>query len=873
MKRTIHLSHWPPFDAIPSNIEVFTPHRRAADAIGSPRRTLEEHAWQLLYRNGLNLADATERHVHLSAAVSEVMSHAHPGAVAEWLRPSIEALLRSGTKLADLKDDDSERVRQLAAVANRYLERLSARDLVDPAEALWRAAELETERRPILVYGYFRPRIDELALIDAIVGDGGQMILPSGSDSIFKGNREAIDYLLKRGWETVVSETAPRTYGERVAERFIEGGSADAIAAAYDFPDIEAEVRGVLAQVKELLLEETPASEIVIIARDERLYGPMLEAVGWEYGVPVNLLYKIPIDETRFGGWLKQLIEAVTSGFEFEPVAQMMSHSLGPGLPHDVWVESRKVHTSSFEGWAEAGVDLSALNWPDKTSRSAWTGLLIGALDRFEIMRRSAAWARELTAYNTFYTGHNALLFDDGNEIVTLEEFAGDVRGLLSTLTVSYQPGESGIEVHDPQSLFGASYRFVFVVGMVEGIVPAPMGQDPVLDFFERKRLIGKGVGLESAADVSRREAISFYLSLLAARERVTFSCPRLIGKDATLPSPYLKRMGITAVSAAQAPLASPEEALRVFLRDGAESTSVTPSAVHSLAVEERRERSVPYDEYDGVTGRTMDAVERTWSSSQLTTLGQCPFKWFVNKVLCVNEPQEMDGELTPAMRGTLYHKVLGIALAGTNAVENPRSTALERLEEAFAKAEKEVVIPHLPAWHAQRMEHIATLRSAIESPDFIDEGASVIGTEKDFSGECFGLKVRGIIDRIDRTADGIVMIDYKAGASVPAGVKDEHGRALIDIQLPIYVRAAGNKLYPGERVTGAYYSLGKAKVLKRLEDGDPSQLDELAGRVRSHLREGSYPVDPDNDGKACNYCDYDAVCRKGARLSWKRSE
>ncbi len=853
-------------------VNAIVPHRRAADALGVARRTLEDEAWRRLYREGLRQADASERQLHLSMAVSEVIETGDPAAVAGWLRPSVDALLRSGTDPSILIDDESERVRNLAKVAAGYLEILAREKLVDPAEALWRAAKIEAERRAVMIYGYFRPRIDELEFIDTLSGDGSQFILPAGDDPIFKGNREAAEFLESRGWEIDRTMKPTQKYGESVAAGFLKGGVSD--AKAYSYPNIEAEARGVLAQVKELLVDEVSPNEIVIAARDERIYGPVLEAIGWEYGVPVNLLYKIPLSETRFGGWLKLLLEAVAGGFEFEPVARLMKHSLGPGLPDDVWKKSRRAHTGGYEEWAELGIDLAPIRWPERASRKGFTDLLFETLDRYRLKMSCATRARELTAHNLFFGSRDALLFGDGDEEVTIDRFSEAARGLLGSLSVSYQPGGHGIEVHAQQALFGARYRHIFVVGMAEGIVPSPVIEDPVLDFFERKRLIAKGIRLESAADVARREALSFHMMLRAGTERITFSYPLMNGREAMLPSPWLKRMGIDVESGARTTLASHEETRKVFLRDGAISSEdvIGKAAYHSLTVEERRESPGPFDEYDGMTGRPLDADDRVWSASQLTALGQCPFRWFAQKVLGVSEPEEMEVELTPALRGNLYHKTLELAFDGS-ITGDPRAAVLERLEEAFLKAEKEVGIPHLPAWYAQRREHVEVLRRAIESPDFIAEGARVIGIETSFSGEWFGLKVGGFIDRIDRTADGIVMIDYKAGSNPPPGVKNAEGKAKIDLQLPIYIRAAGESLYPGERITGAYYSFGKAAILKRTERGEEDELLEFAESVRRRLKKGSYPVDPDIEWKACAFCEYDAVCRRGERLRWKENE
>ena len=122
-------------------------------------------------------------------------------------------------------------------------------------------------------------------------------------------------------------------------------------------------------------------------------------------------------------------------------------------------------------------------------------------------------------------------------------------------------------------------------------------------------------------------------------------------------------------------------------------------------------------------------------------------------------------------------------------------------------------------------------------------------------------------MDRLDRTSQGLVLWDYKTGSSKPIGIKDESGKATLDIQLPLYIHVAPT-LFPGEPVDGAYYySLSKGKNLDKAKPNEET-LKAIAQRVKTHLETGHYPVEPDVEQKACRSCSYDMVCRVGARNS-----
>ncbi len=111
-------------------------------------------------------------------------------------------------------------------------------------------------------------------------------------------------------------------------------------------------------------------------------------------------------------------------------------------------------------------------------------------------------------------------------------------------------------------------------------------------------------------------------------------------------------------------------------------------------------------------------------------------------------------------------------------------------------------------------------------------------------------MQIQGQVDRIDRTPNGLAVIDYKTSGVTPAGVKDATGKANIDIQLAVYQDAIAG-IHPNETIdTAAYYSITKQKTISRPKK-DPAELAEFAQRVKSHLQQGHYPVAPDVDTKS----------------------
>lgn len=271
--------------------------------------------------------------------------------------------------------------------------------------------------------------------------------------------------------------------------------TAKAPFEAQVFPHAEAEVRGILAQVKSLLLEGVPPDDVMIVARDDASYGPTVLAVAREYGVPVRALYRVPVEGTRVGSWLRLLIEAQADGFPFEETSRLFRHPLGPGLAGRVWSEARKAQPRSAAHWRECGADLSSLDlsrmWPEQDTRAEWVNRLRGFLGDHGLGRKVRRWPREVVALRRLEDslGWLAGSSAEPEERISRERFLEELGEVLAATLTPAHPDGAGVALHTLLSLFGARHRFVFAMGLAEGHFPASTADNPVLDFHERKRL------------------------------------------------------------------------------------------------------------------------------------------------------------------------------------------------------------------------------------------------------------------------------------------------------------------------------------------------------------------------------------------------
>lgn len=853
---------------------MVTPNENAARAHGVEHVSLETLARGVVGEH--RVADPALAQRLIRQAVVREIGGDDPSGIARALAPVVRELFRAG---ADLDAEAvSERSRRALHVAGTYQRLLRDAGVLDSAEALAEAArslQNSPARRAVAVRGYPRLSAQEIAFVDAMAADGSVLHLPFAEDSVFRDNREAGEEFRARGWSVGESPVS-------------EPWSPRAECSARAAPDQEKEVREALCRVKELLASGASPEEIVLVARDEAAYGPTVLSVAREYGVPVRALYQIPLLETRLGSWFGSLLSAVEEGCPYEETSRLLAHPLGHTLSDEHWPEVRGRQPSGREQWAEAGVDLSGPgwcgDWPEQDSRKDWAGRVEGLLESHGLRGGDLPWAVERLALARLREGigwigaAHGLETTDDDSTLPRDDLVDEVRDLLGTLTVPAQPEGGtgdGVALHTPLSIFGASYRRVFALGLAEGSFPAPVSEEPALDFHERKEIRDHGVHLELAGERARRERLSFWMLLQVPEERITFSYPRLVGRREALPSPFLELVGARDEPDRARPAASVEEARRALLRaePGKLEDPVFERALRSWEVELKREGSEGFDAHDGVTGIPVPHEERKFAVTELRDLAGCGFKWWAGSVLGLSEPEE--GE-SPARFGSLMHEALDLAVqragqgGGGQGGEQAepvdgglRQAVLDNLDDAFEEAERELGTDGIRAWSVRREAFLRMLRRAVEGEGFAETGSGTAETEASFSGEWRGLRVRGRVDRLDRAPGGVSLVDYKLGGSAPYP----------NLQLPIYRETAAPELAAGERVQSVYYySLRRGERIKAPWPSD-GELAAMAEEIKRKLSAGEFPPDApvkDPSQKACEYCSFDPVCRRGPRLSRK---
>lgn len=328
-----------------------------------------------------------------------------------------------------------------------------------------------------------------------------------------------------------------------------------------------------------------------------------------------------------------------------------------------------------------------------------------------------------------------------------------------------------------------------------------------------------------------------------------------------------------------------------------------------------------PHNHYSGrlrdleLVDRAAAAVgpSRVWSASQFNDLGACGFRFFAKRLLGLQALQEPEEALDAATLGTINHAVLEktyreIGRQGLHIVPENLEAALAVLHETAASVLDDAPqIYRFPADVRWEQERAALLRrlEALVRQDFSDSSPvravstaprwpylletalaaddRSVTVDVEIDGQAEALRVAGYVDRMDATAEGVIVVDYKSGSNEITMNEMRAGR---NFQMMVYLLAAQHVLAAQpdaaapRRVLGGLFwhiSTRKASGKMRLDEPDSqAALDEARahlGRYISAARRGDFRVAPRKleNGRCAAYCEFAQLCRVSSTNRYKQ--
>jgi len=453
--------------------------------------------------------------------------------------------------------------------------------------------------------------------------------------------------------------------------------------------------------------------------------------------------------------------------------------------------------------------------------------------------------------------------------------------------------------------------RAFFIVGLDADRVPGGGSQDPVLTDSDRRSLSDE---LPTSSEIVRERAFRLASLLARLRGRVTLShgawnaatarsvapspvllqALRLRERDETLTFADLHsdlgRVAGTIPPEERSPLDSDDVWMGALSAGGVLKAgdsvvrAAFPDLDRGLSAQDERLRGVP-GPFHGVVDprpelfdprRNADVV---LSASRLEDLGACPLRYLFKNVLRLRPPDDPtldpDRWLDPLQRGSLLHQVYERTLARAKsrgvADRDPslEPLALEVLAEEATKTRAQVPAPG----EGVRQRQLVALEEDVRS--FVrmvrDQGAPWIKAEMKFGLlddepvslplERGVIRVRGAIDRVDETLEGLHVVDYKTG--VPYDYEGSTGvfNGGRRLQHALYAEVA-ERIFGREVKSGSYHfptRRGQNRIIP-FERSDLMKVTGLLDLLLGAVEGGAFvPTDEAGD---CKFCDFAQVCR-----------
>jgi RecB family exonuclease len=458
----------------------------------------------------------------------------------------------------------------------------------------------------------------------------------------------------------------------------------------------------------------------------------------------------------------------------------------------------------------------------------------------------------------------------------TIEDLAAAIRRWIEEQTFDTVSDEGGLVLLDDKAARYRAFDDITIVGIVESDWP----ERPKRNIFYPQRLL-KALGWPSEKD-RRAASDAHFLDLIASpSKRIVLSTFTL--DDDALVSRSLQLDDVVRAKLSTVPSDRMGES-RVFVD---EALSLDPPTLDILEPGARSWAAVRVARTSGEAeqfhGHVPHMPVRVWSVSALETYLGCPFRFFAQHVLKLEEEPDDEEIMNPRRQGQFVHEVFerfftawqdaGHGAVTASNLDEARAMFVSVVDDTLVRlpdAEAGLERTRLLGSPAAAGLGEAVLRMEAERPTPVVQRLLEHALDGEFTFATTSgprsIAIRGKTDRIDLLADGTFrLIDYKLGWPP----KDRR-KAL---QLPIYSVCASQSL---NRTRGGDWSVSEAAYLafkgpRRVvplfqNDSDRDRWlaeaqDRLAATIDA-VSAGRFPPTPD-DVYRCESCGFASVCRK----------
>lgn len=409
--------------------------------------------------------------------------------------------------------------------------------------------------------------------------------------------------------------------------------------------------------------------------------------------------------------------------------------------------------------------------------------------------------------------------------------------------------------------------KAVFIIGLCDGVFPAPPKNSSLFTDEERKLMANEGLDLgEGENDSILSERMYAYTAFTSASEKVFASYPKYdIASSEQNPSVLISRLReAVGVLLEESTFDFREdfwlcsesfafEHLSSFGNDSTASSEALKKYFEEKEIwKERAQKLGAAVESENFALENPENAAKIFgenyrfSPTKIDTFGQCPFSYFIKSGLSLRERQK--AELSPLSAGTLIHHVLqvlvpklggsGIAALSTAELQKEVDSVLKEYLDNIMGSEKGKTARFMYLFR-RTAGFITRLLQRIGEEFFASEfvpyafevplGGDEIGFYRLETPDGKKISVEGTIDRVDvldRNGERYVrVVDYKTGSKDFALCDVYYG---INIQMLVYlfsIQECGKGGLSKTIPSGVLYMPAKNSVLKIERDDSPQEV------------------------------------------------
>jgi CRISPR/Cas system-associated exonuclease Cas4 (RecB family) len=244
-----------------------------------------------------------------------------------------------------------------------------------------------------------------------------------------------------------------------------------------------------------------------------------------------------------------------------------------------------------------------------------------------------------------------------------------------------------------------------------------------------------------------------------------------------------------------------------------------------------------------------IDLTAITWSATSFKTYLQCKRKFYLQNILKIKE-HTISLKPKAYELGDIIHSIL------EDYYKDFTKDDFSKIEELFNKykSSNPFLILDLEIWKKKLYEFYLYDKERLKN-------RKIIALEKNFECEFEGIKIRGVIDRVDKYNDIYEVIDYKTSSSLSVDTLKNYEKT-DDFQLEFYYLAM-NELYKTDKIESYYYDLNNTILIYEIALDKKLELLTQKFNELKEISKSEISFSKCEDKSNCAYCAYSIICNR----------